>query len=144
MAAQSFSFPPEAVRENREHLDSLVSSFLDNCVDLRDINLGYDLRSLGFLDTVNWPHGNILGFGWVLGVRDDHGGLEGLDIWRSMGGVERDMIGRVPVFRSNSQSEGKGKERIDGGNKISGSIDGQGSRLLRRQWELSEDATVPD
>jgi len=61
-----------------------------------------------------------------------------------MGGVERDMIGRVPVFRSNFQSEGKVKERIDGGDNISGSVDCQGSRLLRRQWELSEAATVPD
>jgi len=41
-----------------------------------------------------------------------------------MGGVERDMVGRVPVFRSNFQSEGKGKERIDGGDNISGSVDG--------------------
>lgn len=42
-----------------------------------------------------------------------------------MGGVERDMVRRVPVLRSNFKSEGEGKERIDGGDNISGSVDGQ-------------------
>lgn len=41
-----------------------------------------------------------------------------------MGGVEGDMVGRVPVLRSNFESEGEGKERIDGVDNISGSIDG--------------------
>jgi len=47
-----------------------------------------------------------------------------------MGGMERDMVRRVPVFRSNFESEGKAKKMVDGGDDISGSSDGQRSGLL--------------
>ena len=79
---------------------------------------------------MDWPDGDILGFGRVLRVGDGYGGLKGFNVWRSVGGVEGDMVGRVPVFGGNLEGEREGEEGIDGWGDVSASGDGEGSGLL--------------
>lgn len=46
-----------------------------------------------------------------------------------MGGVERDMVGWMPIFRSNFEDEGKVEEGIEGRGDVSASGDGERARL---------------
>lgn len=89
----------------------------------------YDLCSFGTLDAVNGPDGNILGFGWVVGIGDVYRGLKGFDIWRGVGALEGDMIGRMPIFGRNFQSKGKGEKIVDNRGNVSSSGNGERSIL---------------
>ena len=75
-------------------------------IQLGDINLRNDFRTLSALNAMYGPYGYLQGLRYIIRIMDGYLRYERLDVWGGMRYVERYMIAWVPVLGSDLQCEG--------------------------------------
>ena len=122
--------------ECRVHLQSLVLSFLDDVVDVTDIEFGDEFTAWRASDAVDGPESRGLSLVRVVRIGDCDGGVKGLVVWRRMIRGERDVILGMHVLCRYSKGPWKFEKVVDDGRNRA-AVSHRQTAILHTKSEIS-------